>query len=283
MGMAAVAEALHEREFLTGGLVKHSVMMHITSMKMRFGGWLALLLGSFLVSGQELKLDVLKVGEQVYTNVVVLRASATDLYFRHEGGIKNVKLKYVSPELQKRYGYNAAAAELADSRPYTPATVVGGGVARTTTPASSEDNLVDPVSDRSLLGKAAPPFTVEKWLGEKPDLQGKCVVYAFLTSWSVPARKFIPDFNALHKRSPGKLLVVGVALQPEAQLAAMTDPHIEFPCAIDPAGKIGTAFGITSVPQIALVDAKGKVHYVGHPAALTEQKLAALISQVTAQ
>jgi hypothetical protein len=63
----------------------------------------------------------------------------------------------------------------------------------------------------------------------------------------------------------------------------MTEPRVEFPCAIDPAGKIGAAFGITSVPQIVLLDAKGKVHYVGHPAALTEQKLSALISQVSGQ
>ena len=265
-------------------------MMHITNMNIRLSGCLAFFLGALAVSGQELKLDVLKVGSQVYSNVVVLRATSTDLYFRHEGGIKNVKLKYVSPELQKRFGYDAAAVEEAERRQseaeaksFAPVAGTAGAGAAAAAPTSSEDNLVDPVSDRSLLGKPAPAVTVEKWLGEKPDLQGKCVVYAFLTSWSVPARKFIPDLNGLHKRYPGKLMVVGVALQPEAQLAAMTEPRVEFPCAIDPAGKIGAAFGITSVPQIALLDAKGKVHYIGHPAALTEQKLSTLINQVSGQ
>ena len=289
MGLATVARALHECKFVRPGLVKGLTIMHITKMKMHSGACVVLLLGAFAVSGQELKLDVLKVGAQVYTNVVVLRASATDLYFRHEGGIKNVKLKYVSPELQQRFGYDAAAVAEAERRQleaetklFTPA-ARAGAVAAGATPLSSEENLVDPVSDRSLLGKTAPAVTAEKWLGEKPDLRGKCVVYAFLTSWSVPARKFIPDFNALHKRYPGKLLVVGVALQPEAQLVATTEPRIEFPCAVDPSGKIGAIFGITSVPQIALLDAKGKVQYVGHPAALTEQKLSALINQVSAQ
>ena len=50
-----------------------------------------------------------------------------------------------------------------------------------------------------------------------------------------------------------------------------------------PRRKLAARFGITSVPQIALLDAKGKVHYVGHPAALTEQKLYTLVSQASAQ
>jgi len=289
MGLAAVAGTIHQRQFVTAKLVKRPLMMHTTGMRICVVSWLALFLGALTVLGQEVRLDTLKVGSQIYTNVVLLRASATDLYFRHEGGIKNVKLKYVPAEIQKRYGYDAAAAEEAERRQFEaeaklfgPSTGASGANAAAT-PKSSEDNLLDPVSDRSLLGKVAPALTVEKWLGEKPDIQGKCVVYAFLTSWSIPARKFVPDLNALNKRYPGKLLVVGVAVQPEAQLAAMTEPRIEFPCAIDPAGKIGSIFGITSVPQIALLDAKGKVHYVGHPAALTEQKLSALVGQVSAQ
>jgi len=263
-------------------------IMHITNMHMRFVCGVFLLFGALMVSGQQAKLDVLQVGSQVYSNVVILRASATDLYFRHEGGIKNVKLKYVSPELQKLYGYDAAAAEQAERRQqeaekrlYQPDADTARAAATASLPASTDDNLVDPVSDRSLLGKPAPAVVVEKWLGEKPDLQGKCVVYAFFTSWSVPSRKFIPDLNGLQKRYPGKLLVVGVALQPEAQLATMTEPKIEFPCAIDPSKKLAAAFGITCIPEIALIDAKGRVHYVGHPAALTESKLAALISQAS--
>jgi thiol-disulfide isomerase/thioredoxin len=265
-------------------------IMHITNMITRVACGVFLLLFALGASAQQLKLDELKVGSQVYSNVVILRATATDLYFQYEGGIKNVKLKYVPPEIQTRYGYDAKAAEEAERRqleaekkPYLPIVEPARGGPPASLPASSEDNLVDPVSERSLLGKAAPALAAEKWLGEKPDLQGKCVVLAFLTSWSVPSRKFVPDLNGLHKRFPGKLLVVGVALQPEAQWTSMTEPRIEFPCAIDASRKLAAAFGVTSVPEIALIDPKGKVHYVGHPAALTEQKLSTLVSQASAQ
>ena len=121
---------------------------------------------------------------------------------------------------------------------------------------------------------------VDQWLGEKPALQGKCVLYFFLTSWSAPSRKLIPDLNALSKRYPGKLVVVGVGVQAEGQLAAQTEPRMEFPCVVDPAGRVSGAFDVTSVPQVALVDPKGRVHYVGHPGGLTERKLAALVAQV---
>src|SRR5947209_13367215 len=65
---------------------------------------------------ETLKLDTLKIGSTTYSNVTILGANATDLYFRHSLGFGNVKLKYVGPALQKRFDFDPKAAAEAEKR-----------------------------------------------------------------------------------------------------------------------------------------------------------------------
>ena len=44
------------------------------------------------------KMALLQVGDRFYTNVAVIGFNATDLYFRHDGGFSNIRLKYLSDE-----------------------------------------------------------------------------------------------------------------------------------------------------------------------------------------
>jgi thioredoxin-related protein len=59
----------------------------------------------------EEKLPFLKAGNEVYTNVTVTRVSATDVFFTHAGGMDNVKLKNLSPELQKHFNFDPKKAQ----------------------------------------------------------------------------------------------------------------------------------------------------------------------------
>jgi len=58
------------------------------------------------------KLPLLKTGSEVYSNVTVLKVTATDIYFTYNNdrGMANAKLKNLSPALQKHFHYNKAAA-----------------------------------------------------------------------------------------------------------------------------------------------------------------------------
>jgi len=61
------------------------------------------------------QLPVLQAGSEVYSNVTVTTVSATDVYFIYAGGMANMKIKTLSPELQKHFGFDpkkATAAEL---------------------------------------------------------------------------------------------------------------------------------------------------------------------------
>ena len=56
------------------------------------------------------KLAVLKAGNETYTNVNVTSISATDIYFTHDGGMANVKIQRLSPELQKHFHFDPEKA-----------------------------------------------------------------------------------------------------------------------------------------------------------------------------
>ncbi|HZR15931.1 MAG TPA: TlpA disulfide reductase family protein [Verrucomicrobiae bacterium] len=255
-----------------------------------------LLCGTLLVcsaGAAQFKLDTLKIGTTTYSNVTVLGANTTDLYFSHANGFANVKLKYVGPELQKRFDYNAKAAEEAEKRQVENEILYQTALAHTgsprpgnaATPAKpligSETGLADPISDKSLLGKPGPTVQVDKWLGDKPALEGKFVLINFWATWSAPSRQYIPELNALQKKYSEKLVVVGISADPENEVADMTDPRIEYASGLDSKAKLTAAAGVTSIPCVLLVDPKGIVLYQGHPAALTERRLQAILARPT--
>ena len=255
--------------------------------------WFTILATFLLVpalNAAQLKLKSLSVGSTTYSNVTVLGANVSDLYFTHAHGIANVKLKYLSDELKKRFSYDPKAAAEAEEKQaqsdsdYHDA-LAGGGTGqseRSATngkPLSSETNIADPVSDRSLLGKPAPPLEFDKWLTDKPTLEGKFVLVSFWASWSIPSRRCIPDLNALQKKFPEKLAVIAVTSESEADLERSSDPGITFASALDAKAKWSSLVDVTSIPCAVLVDPKGVVRYQGHPGALTEVRLERIISK----
>ena len=250
------------------------------------------LLVAFSVTAAPAKLDTLTVGSETYSNVTLLGVNATDLYFTHSLGIANVKLKYVPRDIQKQFNYDAAAAAAAeqkqmeaDARYHTNLAARISAQATEAAQAAKQaepvENLADPISESSLLGKPAPAWDAEKWMGDKPDLEGKFVLVSFWAPWSAPCRKGIPDLNALQKKFSNKLAVVGLTKSSAAEVSDLAEPKIDFASGIDTKGKLATAAGVTSIPCVLLLDPKGVVLYQGHPAALTEAQLQALLAKTS--
>ncbi len=253
--------------------------------------WLLL---SWSAPAAQVKLDSLGVCGRSYTNVTVVGFNTTDLYFTHPGGMNNVKLKYLESTMQKRFDYDPAAAAEAEKQQaaaevrYQESVASNlvvrarqAALAAQRAAATSEDSLADPVSKSSLIGKAAPAMEGGKWLGEKPELRGKLVLVAFWAPWSIPCRKCMPTLAGLEKKFAGKLAVVGVTSESEAEVADMPEPGIAFTSMLDPEAKLRDAVGVTSIPYVMLVDAKGLVRYQGHPTAITEQQLEGILAKAT--
>jgi thioredoxin-related protein len=82
---------------------------------MRASGFIVLVLLAVITAVRaDENLPVLKVGSDVYSNVTVTTVTATDIYFTYAGGMANVKLKSLDPELQKHFHYNPAKASAAE-------------------------------------------------------------------------------------------------------------------------------------------------------------------------
>ena len=72
------------------------------------------LFATWLQAAEPIKFDHLKVGSQTFSNVTVVGRNATDVYFTHDKGMSNVKIKYLEPEAQKRLEYDPKAAAAAE-------------------------------------------------------------------------------------------------------------------------------------------------------------------------
>ncbi len=238
------------------------------------------------------KLGTLATCGHTYRNVTVLGFNVTDVYFTHAGGMSNVKLKYLEPKVQEFFQYDRAAAAEAERQQMEAdalyseclasnivAQAQQAAQAARKAAATSPDSLADPVSTQSLIGKSAPAIKGEKWLGEKPALEGKPVLVAFWAPWSIPCRKFIPELGRLQKKFAGKLVVVGVTSESEAEIADMTEPKLDFASVLDPKAEIGATVGVTSVPYVLLVDSTGVVRYQGHPGAITEKQVEGFLAK----
>jgi hypothetical protein len=249
-----------------------------------------LFLGAALRSpAAPLQLNQLRAGSLSFSNVTVIGANATDLYFTHDHGISNVKLKYLDPELQKRFHYDprdAAAAEKEqeheDSRykgeiAANLAARMAAAARSTNGAATSADAPADPFSDKALIGKPGPPMEFEKWSGTKPQLKDKFVLVCFWEDWSLAAKKFLPQFTAYQKQFTNNFQVVGVVTREPPSSANATN-SLDFPIAIDSEGKFAARVGAVSIPYVVLTNPKSKVLYAGHPAALNDKILQALLA-----
>jgi len=264
--------------------------MHTHVVISRLISMAGLFLCALCAAGAPLKYDWLKIGSKVYSNVTVVGANTTDLYFTHNQGIANVKLKYVDESLRKRFNYDPKAAEVAEKE-QTQLDLAYQGVliakineqtqkaitaARKAT-NTSDNSLADPISDLSLIGKPAPPLDVEQWLGEKPAVKGKFALVVFWAPWSIPCRKLIPQWNALQKKFADRLVVLGLTSDTKEEVDHMSEPAVEFASGIDTKARMSIASGVTSIPYVLLLDPKGVVRYQGHPSALDEKKLETLL------
>src|ERR1044071_318649 len=274
-------------------LVSRGRLRHILAVSLRFIIYSGFVILAGSLSAAPLRLDFLKVGSRVYSNITVVGANTTDLYFTYNQGIANVKLKYVDESLRKRFNYDPKSAAEAEKqqdaqdaayRDSLVAVMVAqaqkAALAAKKAASTSEDSLADPISEKSLLGKPAPALDAEKWLSDKPTIKGKFALIAFWEPRSSPSKKFIPQFNALQKKFGEKLTVVGLTSDTEEEIEKMDQPRLEFASGIDTKARMVANAGVSYVPYVLFLDDKGIVRYQGHPGALDEKKIETLLAKV---
>jgi hypothetical protein len=233
------------------------------------------------------KLKSLTVGSVTYSNVTVFGANSTDLFFSSDSGVSNVKLKYLSPELQKEFHYDAKAGEKAEAKQIQDDKTYQQNLAAAlmakvkaaqeqreehARAAYSQAGFGDAVSEDSELGQKAPALTFTNWVGDKPNLKGKLTLISIWAPNSASCKKWVAPLNDLHRALAGKVEMVAVTTASKDEVMN-ADPKIDFPCAVDPSGDFLTEAGVTTLPCVLLIDTNNVVRYMGHPAAITTNSL----------
>lgn len=119
---------------------------------------------------------------------------------------------------------------------------------------------------KSYLNKKAPEFVVEKWLSEKPNLEGKFVLIDYWATWCRPCRAFIPELNKFNKKFGDKLVIIGLSNESAEKVNAMKTPVIEYYKAVDTKGIMYKELEIKGIPHVILIDPQGIVRWEGFPA-----------------
>lgn len=238
------------------------------------------------------KLATLKIGRAVYTNVTVTTVTATDIYFTHSQGMGNAKLKTLSPEAQRKFGFDPTKGQTAEKQQ-----AEANAKFRTTVSAQTKEkknvppNSSDPTASgageptapklyaKSFRGSPAPHFVVEKWITPKPAMAGKFVLLDFWATWCPPCRGSIPQLNELQAKFKDQLVVVGLSDEPEADILRMTNPKINYAVAFDTAGRTKREVQVTGIPHAIVIDPKGIVRFEGMPHYLTEKGMKVLIDR----
>jgi hypothetical protein len=232
-----------------------------------------------------------------YSNVSVFGANSTDIFFSSDQGVRNVKLKFLSPDLQKQFNYapeEAAKVEeqqIADDQRYQ--SNVAAAITAQFEAAKrhrealqqapyAQAGLGDAVGDASPLGKTAPEIESTSWVGGTANINRKFAIISVWSPKSASCRKWIPALNNIRTNLTAKLEIVGVTTA-TAEEVMQCDPKPEFPCALDPDGKFMKDANITMLPCVLLVDTNGTVRYEGHPAALSSGVLQEVFTNAPAE
>ena len=137
---------------------------------------------------------------------------------------------------------------------------------------------------KSVLGKTAPRFMIDKWVNHAPDsvaMKGKCMLIHYwspMYAWG--AYLTIPRFNRLSKEWSKELVIIGVTDAAAEQVDNIT-PVMEYPYASAP--KMIDDLEVKHFCYALFVDSDGIVRWEGCPFLkgqhLSDKALKALISQ----
>ncbi len=233
-----------------------------------------ILAGSLVAASADEKLPILPVGGMIYTNVTVTKVSATDVFFTYAGGLVNVKIKNLSPDLQKHFHFDPTkAGKVEQQQAENKVKYHGELLKHPPTPRSSDVSAVDKAPPatakkiwaKSLLNQKAPDLFVEKWLTDQPDCRGKFILIDFWATWCPPCRAAIPELNSFHEKFGDKLVVIGISEETEQAVRRLTDPQIKYSIAIDTQARTKKAIEVTGIPHVLIIDPQGFVRWEGFP------------------
>ena len=133
--------------------------------------------------------------------------------------------------------------------------IIAAVAARAGTPAGRvRDEGVAPAFDLPKVGDPATRVTLAQFAGRP-------VVVNFWASWCVPCRKEMPALERVSERLEGRVAFVGINHQDgkTSAIEFQKEVGVRYPSGRDPAGNVGTRYGVVGLPTTFLVDGSGHI------------------------
>lgn len=121
------------------------------------------------------------------------------------------------------------------------------------------------------LGQRVPELKVAAWLGGRQPAPAQATYIEFFHSSNPGCAESLERLREMTNKFGTKLRVVVLAREPEEKVAPLLSPYLSprIGVALDPSGRIFSAFGVSYVPFGVLVDAKNRALWMGNSLQLT--------------
>lgn len=127
-----------------------------------------------------------------------------------------------------------------------------GSASFTPTPATASDAAINFTLPRAATGT---PVTLLDQTKLHP------VLLDFWATWCGPCRAELPSIAAISRKYQGRVTVYGVNFSdsPAAIVAFSKANHVPFPTLVDAQHLAASAYGVSAIPHLILIDTQGRV------------------------
>ena len=137
------------------------------------------------------------------------------------------------------------------------------------------------------VGKAAPALSIQSVNGKGAvslsSVTGKVVVVGFFATWSDPCKKSLAQLEELAKQNPGKVEVIGIAVDDTSRGIAdfAKAQGVTFPVAWDENHTLMWRWSVEKMPSTFILDSKGNVRFTHDTAKDEADLIAREVAQLT--